>query len=294
MKFPTDSVYTSNQYRAPYANLTLVAKAIAYDSDATNGNELAGDFHKRRFFGHHSNTAAVGSEPEESEDDSSTDFANRYPTFWRTSARTVGNKLGISHHLAEIGPGSTSTLFSLNGRSASNFSGTFETITNRTGKNSSGMYFSVNGSTIALRTPFHAKFNVTGQYHDYPRAKYSSEPDFKIVVNGQEVNPLSRNSVLKKFGSFVFSPFRHYGKTNITGGLFIKPNNPATNPKALTNGSWGHDYIVTSNKPIERINWNTDLTTIQTWSPYSKSRQLDFLNGQRYNQLLHSSSIWSK
>ena len=119
-----------------------MANAIAYDSDATNDHELVGDFHKRRFFGHHSNTGghydSSGQvvEPVESEDDDATEFERRYPAFWikGTSGRTLGNGFGISHHLAEIGPYNTSALFSLNGRSPSNFSGTFETITDRTGK----------------------------------------------------------------------------------------------------------------------------------------------------------------
>ena len=126
---------------------------------------------------------------------------------------------------------------------------------------------------------------------------YTDEPDFRISNASGEVNPLSKGSQKGALNGFSFSVFRHYGSSTTRVGdviTLVIPTNPKTNPLQTT--GWGHDWMVSETKPIvsQRSNWQTELATIQTWSPYSKSLKLDFLNGKRYNELLHTSSIWSK
>ena len=296
MIFPPAIIYTNtvNQFRAPYDDLNNPQNSIAYET------YLGDNFHKNRFFGHFVDqdifADAMGNAT----------LRAKYPIHWQITDRTLGNKLGISHHLAEVGPSTgftdnvtTHKLFQLQGRSDSDLSGSQAIIDVRS-KNSAGNYISKPYTNTlnrtAFRSPFHPKYNIQYQHHDYPRAKYSNESDFTATVNGDTANPLSKAATQGGFVGFKFSAFRHYGsastRSNNSVNLTI-PLNPRTNPNPLCKG-WGHDFVVTNTKPIERTNWFSALAQVQTWSPYSASLKLDFLNGKRYNGTLQSSSVWSK
>lgn len=322
MTFPANSVYTSNSYRIPVADLTAYSTVQAHRNlpGRTSGvgeNLLTGSFHKDRLFGHFATfvkfTTTNGKITVSRLDDGfpGSAYNAEYPSFWRNAGRTNGvtnRPLGYAHHFAEVGPSTAGDfigVFIRNGRAASNTSGASETLLNVSQKDSNGRYIITNnifwnkyGSIVAHRTPFHPRYNVYTQTHDYPRALYSNEPNFQIIDdNGSEVNPLSSASTRGSRAGFKFSVFRHYGQfsTRDNGVInIVRPANPSTNPAAIAQGGWGHDYLVTSKSPISRRNWNTSLDRIKIDSPYGDAFRLDFLNGTRYNQKLSQSSIWSK
>jgi len=331
MKFPPDATYSG--YRIPLADLTNYNAPIFYrNHPPTEGEETSvlGSFHKDRFFGHFTTfskfdmPSEVGEAPIVSRLSASSSDASHhlgsFPDFWRKAGRTNGgaNKpFGYAHHFAETGPDTNGStlfrgIFDRSGRGASNTSGQVEIIYDVRGKAADGTYISVPYTGLAKnlraeRTPFHAKYNIFSKSHDYPRALYDNESDFKILVKGKIVNPLSKASTYGSRSGFSFSVFRHYGSSSIRSEgivLLTIPSSPASNPLAIAQGGWGHDYIVKQAKyrnnelipgsPISRRNWKTQLDIIEVYSPYGDAVKLDFLNGLRYDSLLHSSSIWSK
>jgi hypothetical protein len=334
MKFPLNSVYTSNGYRIPIGDLTAYSAPITHrNHPPIEGSEtfFRGTFHKDRFFGHFATfttfTPNPGGGGEVAEIilgrlGENQSHLGSFPSFWISAGRSNGgsNKpFGYAHHFAEIGPNTDSAsplrgVFFRNGRQASNTSGQSETIFDLRGKSPNGSYIKsayTGRSTVtsAHRTPFHAKYNITSQSHDYPRALYDNEADFQIIgANGAVVNPLSKANTYGGRPGASFSVFRHYGSSSSRSGsgaiTLTIPATPAVNPEAVAQGGWGHDYLVKKAKhsgfqtiagtPISRRNWYTKLDTIEVYSPYGDAVKLDFLNGTRYNELLHTSSIWSK
>jgi len=324
MIFPPDSVYTSNSYRIPVADLTAYATVSTHRNLPGRGEDedfrfFSGAFHKDRLFGHFATFAEFTYNNDGTytisrlQDNFNSDTYNdAYPIFWRNAGRKNGlnNKpFGYAHHFAEVGSSTSGSLvgiFSRNGRQPSNTSGAVETILDVADKNSSGFYFitspsrfpTYDGKIAASRTPFHPRYNVSSQRHDYPRALYSDEPNFKILDgNGVELNPLSSASTRGSRAGFKFSVFRHYGQFSVRNNNVVsitRPASPAVNPAAIAQGGWGHDYLVSNTRPISRRNWQTRLDRILVYSPYNDATTLDFLNGVKYNDTLAKSSIWSK
>ena len=327
MKFPPDSVYINNGYRIPVADLTAYATVSTHRNLAGRGEEedfhfFSGAFHKDRLFGHFAtfaeftyNNNGTYTISRLQDNFNSDTYNDAYPIFWRNAGRTKGitNKpFGYAHHFATIGSSTDPSdglrgIFSRNGRQHSNTSGAVETILDVAAKDSSGFYYITspsrfpsypNGITAASRTPFHPRYNVSSQRHDYPRALYSKETNFQILDdNGVELNPLSSASTRGSRAGFKFSVFRHYGQFSVRIADTIKitrPASPAVNPAAISQGGWGHDYLVENTRPISRRNWQTRLDRILVYSPYNDATTLDFLNGVKYNDTLAKSSIWSK
>ena len=280
MVFPSTAVYTNsaNRFRWGSSSISAVATHDITSATAAKAINTQDGPHSMggRAFNH------FGDLQPYIDKDSVGSYKNRYPYFFIKSSHP-------KHWFAES-ERSSKRGFHLGTRSQTEVIWNIEDIK----KNSTtGLYFVNQTLGSYTRTPFHPRFNCAKQVHEYPRALYSSEGDFKIILNNAVANPLSKSSTYGPTLGLVFSRFYHYDQGLIEGPTgFINHNGM----NGAGEGTAYFTYKVTASEPIARRasgGAKSALEWVTTWSPYNGAFRLDFTNGNAFNKQLYTSTIWS-